>query len=155
MSVLSNNDIINIAKKMNINLICCISKDKLININHQNGFYIINMEDSDKGNGSHWVIFHINNNDYYYMDSFGLRAPIIVENYLNHNYYYNDKEIQHINSNCCGWYCILLCLFIMNNKGNIKERYKKFYKLFNYKDYYKNDEILYKYINKYIKNKIE
>ena len=58
---LSNFDIINLIKDYNIDY--CFggiySKDQLPTL-ERNKFYIINLQDSDAGNGTHWTVFFYN-----------------------------------------------------------------------------------------------
>ena len=53
----------------------------------------------------------------------------------NFNIITNIYRIQHINSNLCGLFCILFCLYKINNKNKFIE----FLNLFNVKDYIKNE----------------
>jgi hypothetical protein len=80
---LSNFDIINLIKDYKIDY--CFggiySKDLLPKDLKRSKFYIVNMQDHDEGNGTHWVVFYYNNPlTSIYFDSFGFVAPIQVEN---------------------------------------------------------------------------
>jgi hypothetical protein len=59
---LSNFDIINLIKDYKIDY--CFggiySKDLLPKDLKRSKFYIVNMQDHDEGNGSHWVVFYYN-----------------------------------------------------------------------------------------------
>lgn len=106
-----------------------------------NGFYVINMESSDKGHGSHWVaLYKINDGYSQYFDSFGVVPPLDIENKL-HKYDYNDRDIQDINSSSCGFYCVGFIKF-MNGKSDLKKSFKTFIKMFD-NDTKRNEEILY------------
>jgi hypothetical protein len=61
MNTLSNIDIINIISKYNLSYCFggVFSKDKLPLLK-PNTFYIINLEDHDKGPGTHWTAFYYN-----------------------------------------------------------------------------------------------
>jgi hypothetical protein len=73
--MLSNIDLDNIATDHDINLVGIFSKDELPS-RPKDGNYIINLEDSDAGNGTHWTAFTIIGNKYAcYFDSFGFMPP--------------------------------------------------------------------------------
>jgi hypothetical protein len=80
---LSNFDIIKIIEVMKLTHVFggVYSKDQLPKDLMRTKFYIINMESSNVGNGSHWVVFYYNNPlTSIYFDSFGFVAPLQVEN---------------------------------------------------------------------------
>ena len=108
---LSNFDIIKIIEDMKLSHVFggVYSKDQLP-ILERNKFYIINLQDSDAGNGTHWTVFFYNKplTSIYY-DSFGFIAPLPVQEKIK-PYIYNDKEIQNYNSSACGYYCIAFML---------------------------------------------
>jgi hypothetical protein len=91
----------------------CIPKDKLkhVKINSKKEMScIVNLDDST-GPGTHWVLCYYKNNlpHSYYIDSFGLKPPKDVVNFLNKYkkpIFYNDANIQSLDSNRCGAFCI-------------------------------------------------
>jgi hypothetical protein len=120
--MLTNYNLVETAKKMKINLVTVCSKDELHKVPHKIGGYIINLNNSNQ-NGSHWTSFIL----YYdgtiyrslYFDTYGLPAPIEVEQYLrklnDYKIPYNTRQIQKIYTTDCGWYCISM-LFNMQYK---------------------------------------
>ena len=116
------------------------SKDQLPTL-QRNKFYIINLQDSDAGKGSHWTVFFYNKplTSIYY-DSFGFIAPLLVQENIT-PYIYNENEIQNYKSSACGYYCIAFIKFL-HNKTNKEEAFKTFLKLFNLQTF-KNDKVLY------------
>ena len=68
--------------------------------------------------GSHWLIISRKNNNIFIFDSFGVGhiPKNIYEIYKNFNIITNIYRIQHINSNLCGLFCVLFCLYKVNNK---------------------------------------
>lgn len=74
----------------------------------RNKFYIINLDNKD-GQGTHWTCV-IQKNDYVlYIDSFGAPPPLQVIAFTHkykRNRYYNIMQLQHFDSNLCGYYCI-------------------------------------------------
>ena len=139
---LSNFDIIDIIKDLKLDH--CFggvySKDQLPKDLMRTKFYIVNMQDHDEGNGTHWVVFYHNNPlTSIYFDSFGFVAPIQVENRIN-PYIFNDADVQDYNSSACGYFCIAFIKFLYN-KQDKQEAYKGFLKLFKL-DTLQNDKIL-------------
>jgi hypothetical protein len=139
---LSNFDIIKIIEDMKLSHIFggVYSKNEIPTL-ERNKFYIINLQDSDAGNGSHWTVFfyHKPLKSIYY-DSFGFVAPIPVQEKIK-PYIYNDKEIQNYKSSACGYYCIAFIKFL-HNKNDKEKSFLTFLKLFNLQTF-KNDKILY------------
>ena len=96
MNELSNFDIIDIIKDYKLDY--CFggvySKDQLPKDLMRTKFYIVNMESSNVGNGSHWVVFYyIKPLTSIYFDSFGFVSPIQVTPYI-----FNDADVQDYNS---------------------------------------------------------
>lgn len=91
-------------------------RDKLPKTPHHIECGIINL-DSNKGNGTHWVAFHKNNNNTEYFDSFGnLQPPLEVLRYLGNYVKYNYKRYQKLNSFNCGHLCLEFLLNIKKVK---------------------------------------
>ena len=139
---LSNFDIIKIIEDMKLSHVFggVYSKDQLPTL-QRNKFYIINLQDSEAGKGSHWTVFFYNKplTSIYY-DSFGFIAPLLVQEKIT-PYIYNENEIQNYKSSACGYYCIAFIKFL-HNKTNKEEVFKTFLKLFNLQTF-KNDKVLY------------
>jgi len=112
MNTLSNIDIEKILEKYGININGIYSKD-LLPRELKKGWYIINLQNHNDGNGTHWTCFHLGENIYF--DSFGFCAPEHLEHILK-PYIFNNKEIQNLDSSCCGWFCISLIKYIESNK---------------------------------------
>ena len=139
---LTNHDLNNIIKQLKLDY--CFggvySKDQLPTL-QRNKFYIINLQDSDAGKGSHWTVFFYNKplTSIYY-DSFGFIAPLLVQEKIT-PYIYNENEIQNYKSSACGYYCIAFIKFL-HNKTDKEKSFLTFLKLFNLQTF-KNDKILY------------
>ena len=104
------------------------------------GWYIINMEDhTKKSNGTHWVCFYKGDINAYF-DSFGAVPPQIIDEKLK-KYIYNGKEIQDIDSNSCGWFC-LTAIYYFENKPVDPIKFNNFLEL--WKDDPKKNETLIK-----------
>jgi len=141
INTLSNFDIDEILKNYGIKYNGIFSKDKLPN-KLLDGFYIINLENSNKGNGTHWTsLYKINDGLSYYFDAFGFPCPQNLSDKL-HYYEYNHKDIQDINSSSCGYYCIGFIKFMNSYSNNPKKAFDTFISIFS-KDTLNNESILY------------
>ena len=111
------------------------SKDEIPLIEN-NKSLTFNLQNSNQP-GSHWIALSRKNNDIFIFDSFGIGhiPKNIYEIYKYFNIIINIYRVQHINSNLCGLFCILFCLYIVNSKNNFIE----FLNLFNVDDYIKNE----------------
>ena len=106
----------------------------------ERGSYVINLQSSKEGNGTHWVCLYYTPNFSYYYDSYGFIAPLEVQNKIT-PYMYNDLEIQDIDSTACGFYCVAFILYL-NKKMNIEKAFLEFINLFG-KDTERIEAILY------------
>ena len=141
-NALSNLEIIDIIKNRNLekHFGGVYSKDQLPNELIKDKFYIVNLQDHDEGNGSHWVAFYYNYpSTSIYFDSYGFIAPRDVQKRIT-PYIFNDKDIQDFNSSACGLYCIAFIKFL-HDKTDKEQMYNTFLKLFKLETI-KNDKIL-------------
>jgi hypothetical protein len=135
MGSLSNTQIEDLAKRMNIPLAFCDFKDllKYEKLKH-NKFYVINLEDELDENGkpnsgSHWTCFQSNKYpngkiENIYMDSMGCPAPLEVQQFLGQKEVpYNKKNIQSIVADICGYYCLGFGHFINSFQGRTGDLY--------------------------------
>jgi len=110
-----------LAKRMNVPLVFCGFKDELKGKLKYNKSYIINMEnefdkDGERNSGSHYTCFQVNKYpngkcEGVYFDSFGQPPPKIVEQFAG-KLPYCDKDIQSLMNSACGWYCLAFLHFI-------------------------------------------
>ena len=142
--MLSNIDIENYVKKdKNIGkkFIGVFSRDMLPK-KRKVGFYIINMQPHDDGDGSHWVMaYEKPNNTSVYADSFGVVPPKSILNYFSKPMYVLDKQLQDYDSDMCGYFCIYM-VQQLNNKKSLNDIVTKFYEDTKY-----NDDVLRKHFN--------
>lgn len=120
----------------------CYSKDE-IRTKLNDGYYVINLQDSDKGNGSHWCCLYVSKYFDLYFDSYGFICPENIEK-LCDRLIYNNTMIQSLDSSSCGYYVILFIMYM--NKFDINDKmlivkYNNFINLFN-NDVKMNDKIL-------------
>ena len=140
MNQLSNFDIENIINKLGFNNIFngCFLKDNIHEL--KTGFYIINLQSSKNGNGTHWCSLYVINPNYsIWFDSFGFPPPIEIEKLLK-KYNYNKMGIQNIDASTCGYYCIAFIKF-MHGQSNPLKSLETFIKIFKPNTIY-NDRIL-------------
>jgi len=125
---LTDTQIEELCKKMNVDLAGCYFKDELPPLEFNKG-YLVNLEDefNEKGElnvGSHWTAFVVvkyptGKIDPIYFDAFGCPPPEEVKDkiekfakvkYLPHN----TKDIQSMMANCCGWFCVAFLHYLSN-----------------------------------------
>lgn len=137
--MLSDLDINTIADKLELPIIGVYSKDKLPK-DRDVGSYYINMENSDDGEGTHWVLAKIYKDDdgyegAIYFDSFGVDMPKEVEDFLNEYkpIPFNNKQIQSVASTQCGWYCLYCDYYLTHHsvKDDLIDDYANFIKIWN------------------------
>ena len=130
------------AEKMGLPLNNILMRDEMNYLNEE-GFYIINLDNSN-GNGTHWTSLFYHPLNSYYFDSYGFVPPLEVEKKIR-PYIYNDADIQDFNSEACGYYALAFIKFLYD-KSNKEVAFKEFLRLFknNTKE---NDDILKKYLN--------
>ena len=138
LNTLSDRDIIEILKNQNMKINGIFMKDELPS-KLTKGFYIINLQSSTEGNGTHWVALYYNPVCSYYFDAFGFIAPLEIQNKIK-PYAFNDKQIQDLKSSACGYYCIAFIMFLYG-KQDIENLYRIFINLFS-NDTKRNDEVL-------------
>ena len=97
------------------------SKDEIPLI-EKNKSLIFNLQNSNQA-GSHWIALSRKNNNIFIFDSFGVgHIPKNIYNiYKIFNIVTSIYRIQNINSNLCGLYCVLFCLYKVNSKNRFIE----------------------------------
>lgn len=137
---LSNFDIMKIIQSQGVDDFHGVFMKDLLPKKLERGSYIINLQSSKEGSGTHWVCLYYTPNYSYYYDSYGFVPPLEVQKKII-PYMYNDLEIQDIDSTACGFYCIAFVLYL-NKKMNIEKAFMEFINLFG-KDTERNEAILY------------
>lgn len=143
-TVLTNFDIEAICKALNIPLVGSVThmKDEIKSI--KDGYYVMNLQNSDQY-GSHWLSFLVKNKCVYYCDSFGMPPPKIEWDLFlknGYNVYINYQQIQHIDSNLCGWFAVyfLFCMKYAKHKSMIT-RFQRYLQQWDEKNLRKNDKV--------------
>ena len=129
----TNIELEKLAHRFKINLNGIYTKDMLKNIRPQKGGYIINMQDSDDGNGSHWISVYndIDNGKHIslYFDSFGIIPPYEIIDFMakwSKYAIYSEKQIQNVNFGGCGLYAIHFIRCMQYCKGSSRKKYYTF-----------------------------
>ena len=121
------------------------------NLNMDNATYIINLSKLTE-KGSHLIAIQTNskNKKVVYFDSFGLpcsNKDILTFIYdINNKYEYNSHQVQHLDSNYCGIYCLAFVMYFEKNNS-----LKNFIKMFNSYNLLENDKIVVNYISNNVK----
>ena len=148
----TNFELENICQYFKLPLVCVCQKDELKQYQHvNNGFYIINNQSSTQGSGSHWTCLHLNKDTSFFFCSFGSPPSIEIVKYVrsfSKHFKNNNRIIQHLKSEHCGFYCIGFMLFMVHNNYNFFEFIKAFHE-----DETRNDQILEGIIRLYLPNK--
>ena len=147
--MLTNVDLLNIAEYYRIPMIEITMKDELPR-KVIDGAYIINLQSSTVGSGTHWCCAFIHKKEAVYLDAFGQLPPTEVEDFIKRrkgvHLYYNHWEIQDLKSSNCGWFCIA-CLDYINKNMKNNDIYHAFNTFINgfSSDTLENDSILKSY----------
>jgi len=146
---LSAGDIEEISKKLRLPLQGVFSKDKLPR-EPVVGSYVINLQDADAGNGTHWTFFRIfKDKKVCYFDPFGLNMPENIREFLSkyEPVAWNNRQIQDIKSDKCGLFCIA-CDYYFQYDCKRADKYECFDDFLNLWsiDPKKNDKILKEYL---------
>ena len=86
---------------------------------------IVNFDKSN-GPGTHWVAWYKNGKTKIYFDSYDVRPPLEVVEYLGSPIHYNTDQLQPVGQVFCGH----LCLYVLNELGMGYEFQKVLNKLF-------------------------
>ena len=146
MGSLSNYEIEAIAKHYHLPWIDCCMKDELPK-NIQDGYYIINLESSNQGNGTHWTTLIVQPDLAVFCDSFGAPPSVEIINFVKKRkgirFAFNNEIIQDIHSSNCGFFCLYLIWFVNKNKSKmgLLQTVDKFTRLF-HDETEQNDRIL-------------
>jgi len=136
--MLTNVQIEDLAQRMEIPLEFVGFKSELPTKLKTNKCYIINLDDEvDEGtgilsSGTHWVSFVVmkypnEKTEAIYFDSYGIGPPEIVKQRVKDNFKiglpFNEKDIQSLMNEACGWYCLAFCHFIFAYENRTKNLY--------------------------------
>lgn len=97
----------------------CYSRDDLPK-QIKNQCYIVNL-DSIKGPGTHWLaVLNVDPHTCYFFDSYGvINIPVEIETFMktsNKELKCNHVDLQSINTDSCGEFCVYVCSNILNGR---------------------------------------
>ena len=123
---LSNFELENAVRKLNIpSFRGVFLLDKLSKKPNKKECGIVNFDKSG-GLGTHWVAWYKNGKTKIYFDSYGVRPPIEVVEYLGSPIHYNTDHLQPVGKVFCGH----LCLYVLKELGMGQEFQSGLNKLF-------------------------
>lgn len=148
-----------LAEIIGIHILQIKTKDSFIG-KAKNGFYICNLDDNT-GPGTHWVTFLISDKHAVYFDPFGLSPPKEVVTFISKKrlILYNSDQIQHIQSEACGYYNLDFIQWFskykpsdLNTIRKIGHKLSKYSQPYNINDRIGNEKILYDRIKNILNN---
>lgn len=98
---------------IHLNAVC--SKDELKQLPTKGGNYIVNLQSSDAGGGTHWTALVVHGKNSVYFDSFGCVPPLEVGRFVKRSRTksaFNGWIVQDIESELCGYYCLALFIYL-------------------------------------------
>lgn len=157
IELLTNFNLEELYKKLNLNLNAVLNKDLLKNITPKEGNYIINLQNSYSGSGTHWACFIIKKDIIIYYDSYGVPMPTDLLLFFYRykkgiSIIYSIDQIQHYNSILCGYYCLYFHYYYSKSKlKDNKQILNKHNSYFVKQNRKLNDKILQKLISNIFK----
>jgi len=118
--------LIKLASRLDIPLKWVGFKDKLPKRLLPGFGYIVNLESSTEGHGTHWVCFYVSKygRQAAYFDAFGSVMPNEVTDTLkNYKVYINRKIVQNPMSGYCGQYCLMFMRFMATHENRLNFSY--------------------------------
>jgi hypothetical protein len=144
MGSLSNYEIEEVANHYHIPLIDCCMKNELPS-KIRDGYYVINLETSTQGDGTHWTALIVQPHIAVFVNSFGAPPSTEIIDFVKKRkgirMAFNNEIIQDLNSDNCGFFCLYLGWFIEHHKGGLVKTVDDFTRLFS-EDTKRNDGIL-------------
>jgi hypothetical protein len=116
--MLSNFELEQIAEYYKVPLLGVVMKDELPPF-VRDGSYIINLQSTTDGNGSHWTALQVKGNSAFFFDSFGAPPSTEIVEYTKQrsgcHIGFNNWIIQDLKSENCGYYALGLLIYINKN----------------------------------------
>ena len=141
---MSNYDLLDWCKYLNIPINNVLSREESSPHNHKQALFIYNLEPSYMS-GSHWVATYVKNGIINYFDSFGMPPFQEIVNHVerkNMTLLHQSDQIQNLLTTTCGYFC----LYFLNEMSKGRSYYDLL-KVFNSHNTMENE----KYIENYFK----
>lgn len=117
--MLSNFDLENICREYKVPLKGVFMKDELLSMKQSDGNYIVNLQSTTDGNGSHWTALIMRGKEAFFFDSFGAPPSVEIIKFIKKKrgvrLAFNNWIIQDLKSDNCGYFCVALLIYIRNN----------------------------------------
>ena len=87
--------------------------------------YLINIQSSKDGNGTHWVLLYNNNDESIYYDSYGIKP---IKEVMNLNPIYYPEQTQITGTSMCRQLCMFVLINLLNEQdfGKVLNEIEKF-----------------------------
>jgi len=150
-TILSNFDILDLCKHLNIPIVDVLSKDQLPS--HKiKGLFVINLGDFATG-GTHWTCFTTIPKNVFYFDSYGAPPPIEVDKYIKRTtgkkkYFVNKIQLQAVSATYCGWFVVAVLYLMQHLPGSVAKRFDKITDWLNSDDLHDNYDKLLSFFQK-------
>ena len=105
---MSNFDLLDWCRYLNIPIKSVLSRDQKVPHNHQQTLFIYNLE-PHYARGSHWCATYAKDNVINYFDSFGLPPFQEMVNHAkreNVTLLHQNQQIQNLRTSTCGYFCL-------------------------------------------------
>lgn len=83
--------------------------------------YVVNMDPDVNGPGTHWTGLVVTSSNFLYFDSFGAPPPLHIVSLARSvgvPILWNNFIVQDINSDACGYFCVLFLLAMKSNPSS-------------------------------------
>lgn len=87
-----------------------IMKNEIVGKSY-NRVWVINLESTTQGDGTHWTLCYPYSNALVYVDPFGEPPAQCVCDWMKKSKrtcFYSDVDMQSLSSSSCGWWCIYM-----------------------------------------------
>ena len=139
---MSNYDLLDWCKYLNIPINNVLSRDESSPHNHKQALFIYNLEPSYMS-GSHWVATYVKNGIINYFDSFGMPPFQEIVNHAkrkNMTLLHQSDQIQNLLTTTCGYFC----LYFLNEMSKGRSYYDLL-KVFNSHNTMENEKCIENY----------
>lgn len=119
----SDSELRSLAKYYKISLNAVVMKDQLKHYKPNKGNYIINLQSSNVGFGTHWVCMVIDDHDILHYDSFGGSETIEQDSFVasirkGKRFAQNKWICQDLDSELCGYYVLGMFMYIKSHPSD-------------------------------------
>jgi len=114
--MLTNFDLEDLSKHYNVSLIGVYMKDQLPKI-PRNGNYIVNLQSSTEGSGTHFTALKIQDDKSFFYDPFGAVPVTEIRDFVKRSkkikhLAFNNWIIQDLHSSNCGYFCFSFLMYV-------------------------------------------